>query len=245
MNISTIPIDFDEFLLWFQQQTEEIWSQYNTLTFDDFKRAGVGGSSWRRGTKWLGGFSEGEIASAEQDWKIHSPPDYRHFLSVLGAPDRTSYGAGWGKAGMVENKRSSFYNWRKDPELAGAMNWPLDGLYFDLEHNQLWHERWGNRPDSLEDQKEKLSKLVQSAPPLIPIIGHRYLVGAPIKEGNPVLSVYQSDIVIYGADLRKFLINEFSDFFGIDRSEAFRHSVAEFSQDSIANIPFWGEFIVE
>ena len=42
---------------------------------------------------------------------------------------------------------------------------------------------------------------VAKAPKLIPLMGHRYLPAEPCEAGNPVLSVYQADIIYYGADL--------------------------------------------
>jgi len=36
----------------------------------------------------------------------------------------------------------------------------------------------------------------------------------PLEAGNPVFSVYQTDIICYGADLRDYLENEFKWWFG-------------------------------
>jgi hypothetical protein len=40
------------------------------------------------------------------------------------------------------------------------------------------------------------------------IFGHRYLPATPGQPGNPVFSVYQSDIIHYGADLGDYIDRE-------------------------------------
>jgi hypothetical protein len=43
------------------------------------------------------------------------------------------------------------------------------------------------------------------APKLIPLLGHRYLPADPCEAGNPVFSVYQSDVIYYGANLQDWM----------------------------------------
>jgi hypothetical protein len=47
------------------------------------------------------------------------------------------------------------------------------------------------------------------APRLIPICAHRYMPDSPVQEGNPVFSVWQTDIICYGTDLSRYLACEF------------------------------------
>ncbi|MFZ5439189.1 MAG: hypothetical protein ACOZQL_04230 [Myxococcota bacterium] len=51
--------------------------------------------------------------------------------------------------------------------------------------------------------------LLAHAPKLVPVFGHRFLVTEPLRAGNPVLSVYQSDIIVYGNSLADDLAHEF------------------------------------
>jgi hypothetical protein len=44
---------------------------------------------------------------------------------------------------------------------------------------------------------------------LIPIYGHRMMPDEPHLPGNPVFSVYQTDIIYYGYDLADYLRHEF------------------------------------
>lgn len=84
----------------------------------------------------------------------------------------------------------------------------LRGLLFDIEENGLWWAEWGNRPNAAEERTEVLTQVLSHAPKLIPIFGHRYLPATPSQAGNPVFSVYQSDVIHYGADLADYLDRE-------------------------------------
>ena len=89
------------------------------------------------------------------------------------------------------------------------LGWPLDGLLFDVENNGLWWSEWGNRPANLQARAEVLAKVVSEAPKLIPLVSHRYLPAEPHEAGNPVFSVYQSDVIYYGGDLANYFEREF------------------------------------
>jgi hypothetical protein len=49
-----------------------------------------------------------------------------------------------------------------------------------------------------------------AVPPLVPVYGHRYLPGTAGEWGHPVLSVRQTDIIVYGNDLADYLRHEFT-----------------------------------
>ncbi len=236
-----IPTDLIEFFSWLKQRTEEVWSHYRTTKLEQTQQYYSGWDDWQQGTKWLDGFSDDEINSFEQIWQIKFPPDYRQFLQLLGATDRPSYSVRYKGSQLVEGESPSFYNWRNDGEaIKKAFAWPLEGLLFDVEESNLWLNSWGVRPNDAGDRQRHLSDLVREAPALIPIIGHRYLLGTPVRAGNPVLSVYQSDIILYGSDIRNFLIAELSSLLGFNHQEAWQKAVKEVSVESI---PFWGEIM--
>jgi hypothetical protein len=52
-------------------------------------------------------------------------------------------------------------------------------------------------------------EILDDAPRLIPIYAHRAVPNEPLEAGNPVFSVMQMDIIIYGNDLEQYLHNEF------------------------------------
>jgi hypothetical protein len=136
----------------------------------------------------------------------------------------------------VPTSQPSFFNWQHDDQaIAAALGWPLHGLLFDVEHNELWLPSWGARPATAETRAMVVQRLLAAAPPLIPVFGHRYLLAEPLQAGNPVLSVDQSDIIIYGDDLRAYLLCELGDLLGLDTRW---HSGIQSTA-----IRFWGEIM--
>jgi hypothetical protein len=67
----------------------------------------------------------------------------------------------------------------------------------------------GAKPADVEQRRAVLGAAMDAAPKLIPVYGHRYLPESPHERGNPVFSVVQSDIIVYGADLQDYLRREF------------------------------------
>ncbi len=248
-SLAQVPDDFDDFLRWLKDRSEAAWATFEEATFETFEEAGVGGSSWRTGTRWRAGLDEQQIDAIELHRKLRFPKDYRQFLAVLNAPDRGLYSVGWSDDppyGMVEgDDEPSYFDWRKDDEaIVEALNFPSEGLFFDVNENDLWPDSWGERPDKAEDLHKKFAGVVATAPPLIPITGHRYLLADSLEAGNPVLSVWGSDIICYGSNLRNFLLLEFCGLLGLDRDEVSEVANVGISKEKIAAIPFWGELML-
>jgi hypothetical protein len=189
------------------------------------------------------GLSDSEIDQLEDRWAVRFPPDYRLFLQHMHTVDRAMVGARFADTTrMVPTRGPSFYNWLTDTSaLIEAFEWPLDGLLFDRRHNDLWLRGWGSRPATLRESEARIRELVATAPRLIPLYGHRYLLGEPHTSGNPVLSVYQSDIIVYGQNLRSYLLIEFAAILGISPTE----DLGEEQTGTPAGeaIPFWGELL--
>jgi hypothetical protein len=51
--------------------------------------------------------------------------------------------------------------------------------------------------------------MLDDAPRLIPIYMHRAIPNEPLETGNPVFSVMQTDVVVYGNNLERYLHNDF------------------------------------
>lgn len=139
--------------------------------------------------------SDAEVSAVEVAYGFRFPPDLRALLQHALPVGR------------------GFPNWRSGPEsdLKDRLAWPLEGLRFDVEHNAVWLSGWGARPAPLRDAIARLRRLVAEAPTLVPVYGHRFIPANPWAEGNPVLSVVQSDIIHFGNDLvdcfrRDFLV---------------------------------------
>ncbi|MGH7025253.1 MAG: SMI1/KNR4 family protein [Caulobacteraceae bacterium] len=142
------------------------------------------------GRLWAEGYTQSELDVAQEKWDLPFPPDlvafYRDRRPVLG------------------------YDWRSDDnEIREILRWPLEGLLFDVEQGGLWWPEWGARPRGAGDRAEVLAKVVFAAPKLIPLVSHRYLPATPREAGNPVFSVYQSDVIYYGTDIADYFDREF------------------------------------
>ena len=240
------PPAFDvAFLEWFRSTTERNWAAWQARYFEGTEYAAFGSAPWQQHARWLDGLSDDAIDSLERTWSVRYPPDLRLFLRRLHAADRPPPVPSIRLVSVPPVQAPffhyfGFYNWSLDTDaLRWAFAWPLDGLYWDLEYADLWHDSWGRRYTDLDDRKKRVAELVAQAPRLIPLLGHRYLLAEPCRAGNPVLSVYQSDIVVYGGNLRDYLFAEFANFLGSPGSA----TVPDDAEASWRTIPFWGEFL--
>jgi hypothetical protein len=139
------------------------------------------------------GLSDDEVGVIESEFGFQFPSDLRFLLqAMLPVSDH-------------------FPDWRSPDRarLRERLDWPADGICFDIEHNDFWLEDWGDRPPGLEDAMCIARERVHEAPILIPIYSHRYIPAEPLADGNPVFSVYQTDIIYYGADLPSYFVAEF------------------------------------
>jgi hypothetical protein len=146
------------------------------------------------GLEFARGLTDSEVEHVENKFNFRFPPDLRAFL----------------QAALPIGER--FPDWRSgnDDQLRERLNWPLHGLLFDVEHNAFWLAEWGPRPELLEDAFRIATSRVDAAPKLIPIYAHRFMPDRPQESGNPVFSVYQTDIIYYGFDLEDYLRHEFN-----------------------------------
>jgi hypothetical protein len=139
------------------------------------------------------GLTEAEVTETENRFGFRFPPDLRDFLQ------------------MALPCSPRFPDWRSgdEHELREWLDLPRQGILFDLEHSGFWLEEWGPRPGSLDEALRVASELVAAAPRLIPIFGPRMMPDEPHLPGNPVFSVHQTDIIVYGSNLEIYLRREF------------------------------------
>ncbi len=145
------------------------------------------------------GLNDKEILFAEQKYQFKFPPDLKQWLQYA-LPIQ-----------LKDNQGMKFPNWRnlENKDLKFQMDGPLEGILFDVENNNYWLNELGNKPADLEEAKSIISDAINKAPKLIPVYGHRYLPSEPLEEGNPILSVHQTDIIYYGNNLWGYLDIEF------------------------------------
>ena len=170
------------------------------------------------GVVFESGLTQEEIQLVEASFGFQFPPDLKSFL-MFALPS----GKGWP-------------NWRdvEDPEIQRRLDWPYEGMCFDIQNGAFWPAGWGPKPESLTEAFEIAKRKVDAAPKLIPILGHRYLPDRPSLEGNPVFSVYQMDIIYYGSNLWNYFEKEFQYYFGVTEHQL---------SDTPRRIEFWSDFI--
>lgn len=162
---------------------------------------------------WTQGYTRDELDAAQERYGLRFPPDLVDLL--------------------LDRRPVRGWDWRRDDaDIRRMLDHPLDGLLFDVEHNDLWWPEWGERPDQAPARAEIVTAVVQAAPRLIPLISHCYLPEQPHKVGNPVFSVMQSDVIYYGADLTDYFAAEFGLGPPSDRRGR-----------EIRRIPFWSDLV--
>lgn len=227
------------FLAWFRAATEAAWQRH--VPGDFSAPEAPGGVDWQAGTRWRGGLGEGAIRDAERRFKVRFSEPHRLFLATLHTTDRPMLGFRFTAAGpKAPASVQEPYDWSGDPApVVGALAWPLEGTLFDVEHNALWLEEWGERPHGQGARAAVVRAALAKAPPLVPVYGHRYAPSDPVKGAVPVLSVYQTDIIVYGSDFRHYLLAEFAELLGLDRDALDRTC---FTKDGprVSDLPVWG-----
>jgi hypothetical protein len=160
---------------------------------------------------WGQGYTQAELDDAQEKFSLVFPPD----LSAL----------------LREKRPLKGHAWTDEIAIQRMLAWPFEGLLFDVERNNLWWPEWGEKPVDPDAREEVLRSVVSRAPKLIPLISHRYLPEQPHGRGNPVFSVYQSDVIYYGANLEDYFEREFTGY----NYEPWPHK--------IKYIPFWSDLV--
>ena len=139
------------------------------------------------------GLTSSELAAVEQEFGFSFADDHRAFLAA-GLP----YGRGWP-------------DWRDGDrgQLRERLALPVEGVLFDVAENGFWYEGWGPQPAETAEAVTVARRLLMTVPRLVPVHSHRYLPAGRGTSGHPVLSVMQTDILGYGADLAAYIRHEF------------------------------------
>ncbi|HEV2654242.1 MAG TPA: hypothetical protein VGT82_04760 [Ktedonobacteraceae bacterium] len=273
-----VPPKFnEEFLQWFRAKTEMSWRQLPPRRMGDFlaelkqeeEETGLGSAyrsdgGWHpawRSAKWLNSLTDEEINTVEEQWYLRFPADYRLFYKMLHSTDRPGFVPSgdelddeypWPYTGL-------FYNWQKNPTgIQQAYEHILGGFAFDAIYNneRFWHPEWGEKPLTEEEAHERLKPILDAAPRLIPLADHAYLLAEPCQAGNPVLSIWQSDIIVSAPDLRTYLLGSFGNLrndlshsllqlSNRDRKRVNKEikSLMDKKEHEYQAIPFWGDYL--
>lgn len=254
-----IPQDYIEFLYWVKERTEKFWSKNPEQSEDDFVC-----ENWIYGAKWIG-LTDEEINSVEHEYGITFSFEHRAFLKILHSIDRkerVEYTDTFDEDAEIKvSYHPFFYNWlNHKEEIQDRLNWPYRTIFEDvLGANKVWLKSWGKiRPNSDKEKERIFSEWFQQAPKVIPITGHRFVVNNGEKD-NPVLSIYGSDTIVYGWNMRHYLLNELNDHLGLfelvydeEDDEWYSEPIKEFQEINNFEygkakekvIPVWEEMIL-
>lgn len=126
-------------------------------------------------------------------------------------------------------------DWRSGDEthLRRMIDLPARGMVFDAlrQDPPFWGASWGHRPAAESDVEAVTRRELAKWPRLVPIFGHRMTPAAPSPSGSPVFSVWQTDVIFYGANLLEYLQNEMT-------GGGIRH----LSPRSV-DVPYWTKFV--
>ena len=249
-----IPNNLTDCLYWIKERTERYWS-----LIEDEDDAHY----WAKDAKWEG-LTDEEIDQLEIKYGIEFSNDHRLFLKILHHINRKEvmYRDDEVEGEIVKCEYYFFFNWKKDEEeIRFRMNWPADTIFSDVKgQNQVWLKSWGKiHPKSNERKKEIFDAWFAQLPPLIPINGHRFVVGGPLASVSPVLSVYGSDIIVYGWNIAHYLINELGPHLNLgvhtfdeednywyfeDLPEVLEYKIKEYKKGAPIEIPVIEEMIL-
>lgn len=139
-----------------------------------------------------------EVKAVETKYGFKFPPDLQLLLEIA-LPVSPPF-PDW-RAGLFSESASG--------QIWDRMLWPIEGFLFDVVENGYWHGAWGERPEGMKERELVLKQCFMDAPRLVPVYAHRYMPDAPHEMGNPVYSVYQADMIVYGVDLVSYFAREF------------------------------------
>jgi hypothetical protein len=138
------------------------------------------------------GLTERELAAVERRFGIAFAADHRVMLGTA-----LPIGRGWP-------------DWRDgDPDdLEERLHRPIEGVLFDVEEGVFWYPSWGDRPATMAEAMRVARRALADVPLLAPVYAHRYLPAVGGPAGHPVLSVMQTDVIAFSADLATYLRGE-------------------------------------
>ncbi|HEX5228254.1 MAG TPA: hypothetical protein VFW44_11115 [Bryobacteraceae bacterium] len=138
------------------------------------------------------GYTQTELEDVQAKWGFRFPPDLlerlREERTIIPGDD---------------------FDWITTPDekIKDVLGWPLEGFLFDVQHG-LWWPDWGDRPVDEASVEGRFREIFSAAPKLLPVYGHRYIPEEPHEGGNPIFSVWQMDVIYYGADLSDYVDRE-------------------------------------
>ncbi|MFC8434448.1 hypothetical protein [Streptomyces sp. NPDC057253] len=80
-----------------------------------------------------------------------------------------------------------------------------------MEHDRFWYEGRGERPADGTAALAVARHHLAQVPVLVPVYAHRYLPAGRGSFGHPVLSMWQTDIILCVLELADYVHREFDE----------------------------------
>lgn len=169
------------------------------------------------------GLTAAELDHAEERFGIVFPPLWRRVLArvhPIGLPKPPR-----GPDGTL--RWTAYPDWRLRDEAAtrDLIDAPVDGLLFDVEHNDLWWADWGKRPDQVPARRQGAAGHLADVPRLVPLWSHLYVAAT---DDSPVFSIVQADLYVPALSVADL---------PADRNQG----VVPLDDWPIGNTPFWSD----
>jgi len=130
---------------------------------------------------WEQGYTQAELDDAQEKFGLLFPAD---LVSLL-----------------RDRRPVDGHDWTDEVAIRRALKRPIEGLLHSIGSGFMWRPEWGEKPADPDARKEVARPPISRAPKLIPLLSHRYLPEEPREPGNPVLSVFHSDVILSGKNL--------------------------------------------
>jgi len=161
--------------------------------------------------RWTKGYTDAELERAQRRFGLVFPPDL---------------------VALLRRKRPvEGHDWTDERAIKRALDRPFRGLLDSVEAGRIWWPEWGRLPSSAHQREQVLRDVVSRAPKLIPLIAHRYLPEQPHESGNPVFSIFYTDAIYYGANLKDYFEREFNGWY------------SKPWPTQVKRIPFWSDLV--
>src|SRR5262249_34920963 len=107
----------------------------------------------RAGVKLTRGLGDEEIARIEETFGFSFGSEHCAFLAAA-----LPVGERW-------------VDWRKATreEIQARLDWPVDGVIFDVRNNGFWPSSWGQRPTDLQSAEQQARERLRRVPKIVPI----------------------------------------------------------------------------
>lgn len=152
-----------------------------------------------KGIQFDKGLSDDEVLQIEQTFDIQFVPDLKAFLQTKLPIDE--YFVNW---------RLALHSDNESKNIQARLNSVFDGICFDIQYNDFWQKEWGDKPSDIKECFKIAKQHYQTYPKMIPIYSHRYIPSSPHEMGNPIFSIWGTDIIYYGNDLIHYFNQEFN-----------------------------------